>query len=283
MIEKISLEALDEMVDYIGELGKLYKRNERDECLFNPIIFLKMLVLPFYDDDEELKDKEKQIEELVSITPCPERLIIYKEQFLIFYKDWLKKHYPEIYSRVEKIKTFQLNDFFEIDRENVDIQIDKMQKGKIVDAKTFMEQNDIDEAIILKLIRSMKRMKEVSKRYAELTDEYVEELFHNDEFIRVFQFSIEFRDIAYTLELLKLKLFSLDLNELSKQQRVILKTMMDGILSDLDDWIHQVLIDQTAQDIHYLDASLLANIAQMDIILAGFKNPVEDEDDDMFF
>ena len=186
MIEKISLEALDEMVDYIGELGKLYKRNERDECLFNPIIFLKMLVLPFYDDDEELKDKEKQIEELVSITPCPERLIIYKEQFLIFYKDWLKKHYPEIYSRVEKIKTFQLNDFFEIDRENVDIQIDKMQKGKIVDAKTFMGQNDIDEAIILKLIRSMKRMKEVSKRYAELTDEYVEELFHNDEFIRVF-------------------------------------------------------------------------------------------------
>ena len=45
MIEKISLEALDEMVDYIGELGKLYKRNERDECLFNPIIFLKMLNL----------------------------------------------------------------------------------------------------------------------------------------------------------------------------------------------------------------------------------------------
>ena len=279
MIEKISLEALDEMVDYIGELGKLYKKNERRECLFNPIIFLKMLVLPFYDD-KELKDKEKQIEELVSITPCPERLIIYKEQFLVFYKDWLKKHYPEIYGRVEKIKTFQLNDFFEIDREEVDVQIDKMQKGKIVDAKTFMEQNDIDEAIILKLIRSMKRMKEVSKKYSELTDEYVEELFHNDEFIRVFQFSIEFRDIAYTLELLKLKLLSLDLKKLSKQQRVILKTMMDGILSDLDDWIHQVLIDQTAKDIHYLDASLLANIAQMDVMLNSLEKNKEEEEDD---
>jgi hypothetical protein len=72
----------------------------------------------------------------------------------------------------------------------------------------------------------------------------------------------------------------LDLNELSKQQRVILKTMMDGILSDLDDWIHQVLIDQTAKDIHYLDASLLANIAQMDVMLNSLEKNKEEEEDD---
>jgi len=266
MIEKISLKALDEMVDYISELENLYRKQEDEECIFNPLIFLKMLTLPFYED-KEIVVKEKLLSKLVETTPCSDKLKFYQEQFLVFYKDWLNKHYPDVYKRLDKIKLFKVNEFFEIDSEN---RI-KLEAKEIIDAKTFMDNSDIDEKLILDLIRSIKKMKTISSNYSQLTPEYVEELFLNDEFIQVFQFSIEFREIAYALELLKLKLLSLELENLSSQQKVILKTMMDGILADLDDWTHKVLIDQTARDIHYLDASLLANIEQMDIILKSLE------------
>ena len=281
MIEKISLESLDEMVDYITELGRIYKKQEPQECLFNPLIFLKMLILPFYED-EKLKEKEDFIKKIIETTPCYERIGLYQEQFLIFYKDWLNKHYPDVYARLFKISLFKTNDFFEIGRVQTDSKIDEMQKQELIDAKTFMENSDIDDKLILDLVRSLKKMKTLSAKYSELSEEYVGKLFHNDEFIEIFQFSIEFKDIAYSLELLKIKLISLDFENLSKQQKIILKTMMDGILADLDDWTHKVLIEQTTRDIHYLDASLLANISQIDIILKSLEDDKQEEEIELF-
>jgi hypothetical protein len=281
MIEKISLESLDEMVDYITELGRIYKKHEPQNCLFNPLIFLKMLMLPFYED-EKLKEKEEFIKRIIETTPCSDRSSLYQEQFLIFYKDWLNKHYPDIYARLFKIPLFKTDDFFEIERIKTNSKIDEMQQQELIDAKTFMTNSDIDDKLILDLVRSLKKMKTLSAKYNELSEDYVGELFYNDEFIQVFQFSIEFRDIAYSLELLKIKLISLDFENLSQQQKTILKTMMDGILADLDDWIHQVLIEQTTRDIHYLDASLLANITQIDIILKSLEEDNQEDEVELF-
>ena len=288
-MNRLSKEKLNSLIDdVIIPSEKMFISDERlDEHIKKMLLaeglISKLALLPFNDETTQ-KSMLEDVDIFFKFVVKDET--IFREiltNFYNLYVEWIGGNCPKIKNRLEHFEKYLIEDdgFFDFDSDERDEKLENMhyKEEEKIDAKTFMEQNDIDEAIILKLIRSMKRMKEVSKRYAELTDEYVEELFHNDEFIRVFQFSIEFRDIAYTLELLKLKLFSLDLNELSKQQRVILKTMMDGILSDLDDWIHQVLIDQTAQDIHYLDASLLANIAQMDVMLNSLEKSKEEDDD----
>ncbi len=279
MITNISLDSLDEMVDYISELNRMYSKYEKKECVFNPLIFLKILSLPFYNSKEEIKEKEEVIKKLIEVTPCPDRLKMYKEQFLVFYKDWLNKHYPDVLPKLKDIELFQVDSqFFEFDREKVDTKIDTMQKEKI-DAKTFMQNSKIDPQNILEVMKSMNQLLEISKKHNQLNEEFIEQLFKYNEFINMFLYSLEFKDLAYSLELLKLKLVSLDLDKLTKQQSIVLKTMLDGILYDLNEWVHKVLIDQTAIDIHYLDASLLANISQIDIMLESLEDNSNDDNE----
>ena len=279
MINNISLDSLDEMVDYISELNRMYSKYEKKECVFNPLIFLKILSLPFYNSNDEIKEKEEIIKKLIEVTPCPDRLKMYKEQFLVFYKDWLNKHYPDVLPKLKDIELFQVDSqFFEFDREKVDTKIDTMQKEKI-DAKTFMQNSKIDPQNILEVMKSMNQLLESSKTHNQLNEEFIEQLFKYNEFINMFLYSLEFKDLAYSLELLKLKLVSLDLDKLTKQQSIVLKTMLDGILYDLNEWVHKVLIDQTAIDIHYLDASLLANISQIDIMLESLEDNSNDDNE----
>ena len=279
MITNISLDSLDEMVDYISELNRMYSKYEKKECVFNPLIFLKILSLPFYNSNDEIKEKEEIIKKLIEVTPCPDRLKMYKEQFLVFYKDWLNKHYPDVLPKLKDIELFQVDSqFFEFDREKVDTKIDTMQKEKI-DAKTFMQNSKIDPQNILEVMKSMNQLLESSKTHNQLNEEFIEQLFKYNEFINMFLYSLEFKDLAYSLELLKLKLVSLDLDKLTKQQSIVLKTMLDGILYDLNEWVHKVLIDQTAIDIHYLDASLLANISQIDIMLESLEDNSNDDNE----
>ena len=279
MITNISLDSLDEMVDYISELNRMYSKYEKKECVFNPLIFLKILSLPFYNSNDEIKEKEEIIKKLIEVTPCPDRLKMYKEQFLVFYKDWLNKHYPDVLPKLKDIELFQVDSqFFEFDREKVDTKIDTMQKEKI-DAKTFMQNSKIDPQNILEVMKSMNQLLEISKKHNQLNEEFIEQLFKYNEFINMFLYSLEFKDLAYSLELLKLKLVSLDLDKLTKQQSIVLKTMLDGILYDLNEWVHKVLIDQTAIDIHYLDASLLANISQIDIMLESLEDNSNDDNE----
>ena len=49
--------------------------------------------------------------------------------------------------------------------------------------------------------------------------------------------------------------------------RMLVGTIMD----DLRKWVDEVVKKQEAQDIHYLDASLLANISQIEIMINGTK------------
>jgi len=45
--------------------------------------------------------------------------------------------------------------------------------------------------------------------------------------------------------------------------------LFDSIVDDLSKFVKEVLVDQSALDIHYLDASLFANISQIDMMLKG--------------
>lgn len=274
---KISLDELDEMVDYINELTKIYERNEKSECIFNPLIFLKMLSLPFYDN-KYIKEKEEVIKKILSNTPCQDRLEIYKEQFIVFYKEWLKKHHTKIMDKLSKIELFKVDNFIEVDREK-DMQHIKKDK---IDAKTFLSSTDINEQMVYNLLTSINQMIETSKEYQEINNEFLEKVFTKNEFINFFLYSIEFKDLSYALELLKLKLLSFEYDKLSKAQKILLKKILDSILEDLNNWVYKVLVEKSAIDIHYIDDSLLANIEQIDLILESLKNNDSKNEIEMF-
>ena len=274
---KISLDELDEMVDYINELTKIYERNEKSECIFNPLIFLKMLSLPFYDN-KYIKEKEEVIKKILSNTPCQDRLEIYKEQFIVFYKEWLKKHHPDVIDKLSKIELFKVDNFIEVDREK-DMQHIKKDK---IDAKTFLSSTDINEQMVYNLLTSINQMIESSKEYQEINNEFLEKVFTKNEFINFFLYSIEFKDLSYALELLKLKLLSFEYDKLSKAQKILLKKILDSILEDLNNWVYKVLVEKSAIDIHYIDDSLLANIEQIDLILESLKNNDSKNEIEMF-
>ena len=88
-----------------------------------------------------------------------------------------------------------------------------------------------------------------------------------NKFVSFFEISNEFRDLEYSLRILIHKLNSLKIDELINEQKEIFLEMLKAIGFDLNEWAKNVIFAPLAQDIHYMDASLLANIAQIDIML----------------
>ena len=85
----------------------------------------------------------------------------------------------------------------------------------------------------------------------------------------------EFKDLSYSLMLLGQKLGEYKLDDNSE----ILLMLMRGLISDLLEWKRTVLVEQTAEDIHYMDKSFYSNIAQIEMSLD--PRAIEEEDEDM--
>lgn len=89
--------------------------------------------------------------------------------------------------------------------------------------------------------------------------------------------TIEFRDLAYSLSVLVQLLKEVDTQTLQSDSRKMLKLYIIGIIDNLSDWRNHIFIQQSSPDIHYLDASLLNDCAQIESLL----NPdVQDDEDD---
>jgi len=175
------------------------------------------------------------------------------------------------------------DDFFDFESEEIDSNIDNMhykEKDKIK-AVDFMNKHGIDEELEMELNDLITETENFIYQYEdiELDENFMQKLSFLNSFIKAFEFSGEFMDIGYALEMFRDKIKELDINNLSDEQKNMLKLMIISILKDLIKWVNEVIINQTAQDIHYLDASLLANIAQIDIILKSFENKDDDEDE----
>jgi len=175
------------------------------------------------------------------------------------------------------------DDFFDFDSEEIDGNIDNMhyQEHDKMNSVDFMNKHGIDEDLEIELHDLITETENFIYQYEDidLDENFMQKLSFLNSFIRAFEFSGEFMDIGYGLEMFRDKIKELDINCLSDEQKNMLKLMIISILKDLIKWVNEVLINQTAQDIHYIDASLLANIAQIDIMLKSFENKDDDEDE----
>ena len=202
------------------------------------------------------------------------------EEFAIYFLNIHKGIYEE------NEEEFFEDDFFDFDSEEVDSSINNMHytDERKTTASEFMQEGSIEEESILELKEELDEIEDMIDAHLEkeLTYDFLEKIIPSH-VILLFNMSVEFKDIGYALETLNEKLSLIDLDSLNSSQKEILKAILITIMEDIKKWKNEVLINQTAQDIHYLDASLLANIAQIDIMLNSFKqNEIEDEDIELF-
>ncbi len=145
-------------------------------------------------------------------------------------------------------------------------------------AQSYFKDIDLDGEIYEELIE-LERDIDILSYAADYTEDITTTLINFFEgYTRVLNPLFEFKDLSYSLMLLTQKLSRYEIDEKSE----MLLILMRGFISDLLEWKRSVLVEQTAQDIHFMDKSFYSNIAQIEIFLES-SDLEDDNDGDMEF
>ena len=232
---------------------------------------------------------------------APELLDEYGTLMFALYEQWIKQHlapseneYSKWKEKLSMAKEYLLSEyspvnhkeeeFFTFDSEEVDAQIDQMHYEEKINAVFYMSTQEIDTSEIDELCEICNDYDVLLMQHETLDEVLLEQsniLF--GEFARFFERSYEFKDIGYGIRELIVYLRDLDLAELDHMQREMLYLYISAIGKELNKWKDSVLIDQDAQDIHYLDASLLANITQLKLALENSNQEGVPEEEELEF
>jgi len=144
-------------------------------------------------------------------------------------------------------------------------------------AQSYFSEIDLDAEVYDELLE-LERDIDMLSYAADYTEDINTALINFFEgYTRVLNPLFEFKDLSYSLMLLTQKLSEYEIDENSE----MLLILMRGLISDLLEWKRSVLIEQTAQDIHFMDKSFYSNIAQIEMSLES--NDLDDDDGGMEF
>lgn len=87
----------------------------------------------------------------------------------------------------------------------------------------------------------------------------------------------EFEELGYTLTLLADVLNNANCEEISDETKFMVDIYLKAIISDLQSWRMSIFITKEAEDIHYLDKTLLSSIAQIQMTLMPQVDNQEEE------
>ncbi|NPA55599.1 MAG: hypothetical protein GXO40_04465 [Epsilonproteobacteria bacterium] len=210
----------------------------------------------------------------------------YSEKFHDNIMDRFNKLFMKMYMQSD-------DDFFMCESEEVDEMIDNMhyEEHKKISADEYFNYDEIMEDDVLHIVELAHECEIISYRYHELNTEFVH---HFSNVLRVLAHVLfhthEFRDIGYAMQNFIKELDTLDIDTLEPTQKEFAWNIINQLNADIRSWIETIFIKKDAVDIHYFDASFLANLAQFDIMLNMQKQVNLDEyskelddDDDFFF
>lgn len=214
--------------------------------------------------------------------------ILHEKQMLLFYLNTFETPVEIVSSHKLPYEDSNSSETFLVfDNTTVDKAIHRMHykdEAKI-SAQSFFEQGLIDWDTWNDLICYSNELEEEVLRHQTLTIEYLNETANLiGIFANALELSGEFRDIGYALRGLCLTLDELvnSFDTLDKSGKMI-KIIVDSIIDDLVNWTKEVLIHKSAVDVHYMDASLLANIAQLGLSVKSLqKDGADDEEMELF-
>jgi len=148
-----------------------------------------------------------------------------------------------------------------------------------ISAEDFYAEGSIDELDMHDILECSHALSEaVQEQHIVYDRNYfstVNEHFHL--YAVVLEKSIEFRDLGFSLS--KLVQFLTNHREelIEHPKKKTALVVLNAIVEDLISWTQNILLKRTAIDIHYLDASLLSSIIQLEMIFA----PAKEEDEDV--
>ncbi len=137
------------------------------------------------------------------------------------------------------------------------ISAHKYFKDMDMDYELIAEFNELEEDVLSSI------HKEAILTHIALHDSAT--LFNN--YAKILATLFEFKQLSDTLRKLSLLLFDTDINELTDETKTYLYLYLEAIIIDLQNWRISIFIEQVADDIHYLDKTLLSSILQLEITL----------------
>jgi len=185
---------------------------------------------------------------------------VINEYVLLYYKDSLirkkpiakvtlvkEEEYPE---KIQKITSAEI--YFQEVNIDMDLvaELDELESDTLdaINAEETLGQNTLNESANL------------FKQYA-----------------KVLNTMYEFEELAYTLTLLGDVLTEVDFESMIEETKFMVDIYLKAIISDLGSWRMSIFISMEAEDIHYLDKTLLSSIAQIQMTLMPQVESTENE------
>jgi hypothetical protein len=147
--------------------------------------------------------------------------------------------------------------------------------GRINTTSAFHYLQEIE--MDYELLDELNEIEEETLSSIELTENMNQTTYNNivalfNDYSKVLSKLVEFNEITFSLRTLIELLTNTSPEQIGDDNISSISIYIKAILSDLSMWRKSVFYDQTAEDIHYLDKTLLSSITQLQIMLS--------EDDD---
>ena len=148
----------------------------------------------------------------------------------------------------------------------------------ITSAKVYLTETEVDMDMVAELDELERESIDAMEMSESLNTEILSDVIKLFEhYSKILNGALEFDELVYTLTVLldMLRKTQIDLVDDLTQKTVVI--YLRAVISDLQSWRMSVFITQEAEDIHYLDKTLLSSIAQLQIMLMPQEETSTDE------
>ena len=153
-----------------------------------------------------------------------------------------------------------------------------------ISAVVFMQNYKIDNDILQELEDDTKDIKDILFSEYSLSQETLDTVaVILQKYVTILYETIEFEDLAFSLENL-IKLFAnIKVDELDEMKKERLMLYIQGLVDDLNNWKNHIFINMDTPDIHYLDASFLENIIEIEQFICSNEQMQKIDEEDLEF
>jgi len=199
---------------------------------------------------------------------------VINEYVLIYYKDSLSKRiFSPISSPIQKIPVQNKQA-----TQTIEIESELIQEHHATSATLYLQEVDVNMEMIEELNELESDTLDTIDAQETLDQESLDDssnLFRK--YAAVLNEMYEFEELAYTLTLLADVLNEVDFTEITEETKFMVDIYLKAIISDLQSWRMSIFITMEAENIHYLDKTLLSSIAQIQMALMPQVDNDEDE------
>ena len=197
-------------------------------------------------------------------------------------KDYVALYYKD--NSIHQLQTPESKNTAKIDT-NVNVESKKEEdapvdeeKKRITSAKNYIQEIEIDMEMIAELSElETDTLNAINEDESITQNSLVESAHLFEQYAKVLNSMFEFEELSYTLVILKDLLHTTEFYALDDDTKNMITVYLQAIINDLIRWRVSIFITSDAEDIHYLDKTLMSSIAQLEITLMPQVESDEDE------